>query len=286
MASYTGSHEAFGPAQSPSLNGFALPKSNAVPDEDQPLLGSRLSSSPGSKGRRRSMMVDVRRDWADLVLLSCYLITGLLDSASISIWGSFVSMQTGNSVYLGLGLAAPTESTRWIKSGVSIIAFCLGSFVFGRFHRYFSPKRRWVLCASFLVQMLLVSAAGAIVTFGPAGDEGKKDEITWNVLAPIALVAFQSCGQAVTSRAIGHNALTSVVLTTIFCDLFSDPGLFHLRNAERNRRAAASVLLVAGAISGGLLAHSRAGIAGALWTAAVLKLGIVVTWFFWPAEMD
>ena len=32
---------------------------------------------------------------ADLVLILCYLITGLLDSVSISIRGSFVSMQTG-----------------------------------------------------------------------------------------------------------------------------------------------------------------------------------------------
>lgn len=42
------------------------------------------------------MMVNVHRDWADVVLLMCYIITGLLDSASISTWGSFVSMQTGS----------------------------------------------------------------------------------------------------------------------------------------------------------------------------------------------
>lgn len=40
-------------------------------------------------------MVNVRRDWADAVLLLCYTITGLLDSAAINTWGSFVSMQTG-----------------------------------------------------------------------------------------------------------------------------------------------------------------------------------------------
>lgn len=41
------------------------------------------------------MAADVSRGWADLVLLVCYVITGLLDSSAISIWGSFVSMQTG-----------------------------------------------------------------------------------------------------------------------------------------------------------------------------------------------
>lgn len=255
------------------------------------------------------MAVNVNRDWADVVLLLCYIITGLLDSSSISIWGSFVSMQTGkmmlpsvfldvkykiqdrltwmlstgNTVYIGLGLAAPSESTRWIKSGTSLLSFCLGSFCFSRFHRHFSPARRWVLCASFLAQMLFIAGAALILTFGPAST---KDDVTWNVLIPIALIAFQSCGQAVTSRALKYNALTSVVLTSIYCDLFSDPLLFAAptQNAERNRRVAAPVLLLSGAIIGGLFAHSSFGIAGALWTAVLLKLIAVICWFLWPAE--
>lgn len=67
--------------------------------EQQPLMngvGSR-SLHPGSLvGRvRKAAQAEIRRDWADVVLIFCYIITGLLDSASISIWGSFVSMQTG-----------------------------------------------------------------------------------------------------------------------------------------------------------------------------------------------
>ncbi|KAI8195228.1 hypothetical protein KHU50_011023 [Colletotrichum sp. SAR 10_65] len=261
----------------PVVNG----DSHAHADEEQPLLGGGSSSRKPTKSLRKKLTTDVQRDWADLVLLACYIITGLLDSSSISIWGSFVSMQTGNTVYIGLGLAAPTESTRWIKSATSLGSFCLGSFVFSRFHRFFSPKRRWVLCASFILQTLLCTAAAVILTFGPAAG---KDEIAWNVLVPIALIAFQSCGQAVTSRALKYNALTSVVLTSIYCDLFSDAELFSVRNAERNRRVGAPVLLLIGAICGGLFAHSSFGIAGALWTAAVMKFFIVLSWFFWPSD--
>ncbi|KAH8597689.1 hypothetical protein B0O99DRAFT_592252 [Bisporella sp. PMI_857] len=242
-------------------------------DEDQPLL-PRANSKPNL---RKKLMVNVHRDWADVVLLLCYVITGLLDSASISTWGSFVSMQTGNTVYIGLGLAAPKESKRWIKSGVSLISFCIGSFFFSRFHRYFSPSRRWVLCASFLAQMILIVVAAAILTWVPKSSK----EISWNVLVPIALVAFQSCGQAVTSRALKYNALTSVVLTSIYCDLFSDAELFAFHNVERNRRAAAPILLLIGAVIGGLLAHSAIGTEGVLWIAAVLKFGVVLSWFFW-----
>ena len=63
-------------------------------DEEAPLLGY----TPASKSSwRKRLSVNVSRDRADVVLLLCYIITGLLDSASISTWGSFVSMQTGLS---------------------------------------------------------------------------------------------------------------------------------------------------------------------------------------------
>ncbi|CAJ2513030.1 Uu.00g011490.m01.CDS01 [Anthostomella pinea] len=265
-----------------ALNGSGRDSSAAERgDEEQPLLGGR----PSKPGWRKLMTMDVCRDWADLVLLLCYIITGLLDSASISTWGSFVSMQTGNTVYFGLGLAAPHESTRWIKSGTSLGCFCVGSVFFSRFHRLFSPKRRWVLCASFAMQMLFIVSAAAIVTFGPQTADAK-EAIGWPELVPIALVAFQSCGQAVVSRALKYNALTSVVLTSIYCDLFSDAELLTVHNPERNRRVGAPVLLLVGAVLGGLLAHSSVGTAGVLWIASGLKLIVVVAWFVWPAEKE
>jgi hypothetical protein len=132
--------------------------------------------------------------------------------------------------------------------------------------------------------MALIIVAAAILTWGPEGED-ERNQITWNVLVPIALVAFQSCGQAVTSRALKYNTLTSVVLTSIYCDLFSDAELFSMHNIERNRRAAAPILLLFGAIMGGLLAHSAIGTAGVLWIAAGLKFFAVISWFVWrPAD--
>ncbi|KAH7155647.1 hypothetical protein B0J13DRAFT_231215 [Dactylonectria estremocensis] len=258
---------------------------NGVAREDAPLLHSRR---PGRAGWRQTMTAELSCSWADAVLLACYLVTGLLDSSAIQVWGAFVSMQTGNTVYVGLGLASlvsTTPSPRLFKSTVSISCFCLGSFFFARFHRFFSPRRRWVLCASFAAQSLLTSAAALITSTHPPGTN-EEDALAWNVLLPIALVAFQSCGQAVTSRALRQNALTSVVLTSIYCDLFSDRDLFALQNVSRNRRVAAPLLLLLGAVVGGLFSNSSVGIAGTLWLAAGLKLCMVVTWFVWPAEAD
>lgn len=44
------------------------------------------------------MNVNVTKSWGDVALLGCYVITGLLDSSSIMVWGSFASMQTGEFV--------------------------------------------------------------------------------------------------------------------------------------------------------------------------------------------
>lgn len=72
-----------------------------VVDEEAPLLNGGAVRGQSSKGLvtrlRKAANVEIKRDWADVVLIFCYIITGLLDSASISIWGSFVSMQTGES---------------------------------------------------------------------------------------------------------------------------------------------------------------------------------------------
>lgn len=70
-------------------------------DEEQPLLNGTFGNGHNPKSLtsriRAAAKHEVKRDWADVVLILCYIITGLLDSSSISIWGSFVSMQTGKA---------------------------------------------------------------------------------------------------------------------------------------------------------------------------------------------
>jgi len=157
---------------------------------------------------------------------------------------------------------------------------------FARYHRYFSPRRRWVMVSSYTLQLTLMIAAALMVTLGP--EEGKDSPVTVWILVPIALIAFQSGGQAFTSRVLSYGGLTSVVLTSIYCDLFSDAKMFAAvgENVERNRRVAAPVLLLVGAMVGGVWAHSSVGLAGALWSAVVLKTCVTLAWCFWAAEKE
>lgn len=77
----------------------ALANGVQVPDEEQPLLRNNNITKPPSRGLvekcRKNMNAEINRSWADLVLLLCYVVTGLLDSSSTQVWGAFVSMQTG-----------------------------------------------------------------------------------------------------------------------------------------------------------------------------------------------
>ncbi|KAK1005078.1 hypothetical protein LTS01_003442 [Friedmanniomyces endolithicus] len=264
-----------------------LSNGNGAGGEHRALLGKSNDENSFMERSRRHMTADVNKTYGDLVLLFCYIITGLLDSSSVQVWGSFVSMQTGNTVYFGLGLANPSQAnTRWIRAAISVASFCLGSFFFARYHRHLGARKRWVMVSAYALQIVMMVAAALMVTLGPV--TGPSGSVSIWISIPIALIAFQAAGQAVTSRVLGYSGLTGVVLTSIYCDLFSDPKLFApLReNVERNRRATAAFCVAVGALLGGLWAHSEFGLPGALWNAVGLKALVIVAWFFWKAEAE
>lgn len=253
-----------------------------MPRESYTLLGNGRPPQPRKLSRYFCNELDPRR--GNLALLFCYMITGLLDSSAVFTWGTFVSMQTGNTVFFGLGLVE-TDDDRWIKSGVSILSFCLGSLCFVSFHRIFSsPRLRGVLCASFMAQLACIITAAIIVT---VNRPVREEPLSWHVLVPLVFVAFQSSGQAVTSRVLKEPGLTSVVLTSVYCDLFSHHDLLSptvIGNAEEVRRVGAVICLLFGTVLGGLWAHSSVGLMGALWTAALLKAAVVLAWLVWKAD--
>ncbi|QDS73182.1 hypothetical protein FKW77_002415 [Venturia effusa] len=254
-------------------------------NEGAPLLPKSNQKSSFSSFRQH-MNEEIDTNRGEYILLLGYIITGLVDGSAVFIWGAFASMQTGNTIYLGLGLADPSSGNRWIKSILSMSCFCLGAALFAWYHRFFTPKKRWVMFSSYLVQTLFIVAAAIIVTLDRTTEEDK-EKLRWPVMVPLALMAVGSSGQCVSSRALDKNSLTSVVLTSIYCDLFSDPRLLSFSgNPSRNQRLAAPICLVVGALAGGLWANSSTGLPGALWTAAVLKFCIVLAWTGWKTTQD
>ncbi len=190
------------------------------------------------------------------------------------------------------------QSKLWLKAIVSIGCFQAGAFVFSQVRR-FGAQKKVVLFLSCFVQFAFVVTAAALAqsqTVPSFGDrrldtvaesaERKAQEDKSIILLPIALLAFQFGGQIYTSRVLGFGEVPTNVLTSLYCDLFSDPKLFAspLTNPKRNRRIAAAVLTLVGGIVGGWLQRSQGGMSAALWVAAAMKLGVSLSWLVWSSE--
>lgn len=133
--------------------------------------------------------------------------------------------------------------------------------------------------------------AAALVQAGVAPEpEGVVTEngsiVSFIELLPLALLAFQSGGQIVTSRLLGFNEVPTTVLTSVYCDLASDPKLLapFKKNVKRNRRAATVVTFLLGGIAGGWLSRSSAHMSSALWLGGAIKVAIAIGWASWKAR--
>lgn len=208
--------------------------------------------------------------------------------------------QKGNTIFLALGTAHLPygASTLWLKALVSIAAFWVGCYSFGQTRRL-GNKRKGTLALSFLAQALAIlvpaalAQARAVPAFGLASLGSARSaavlasyETSSLSLAPLALMAFGFGGQIVTSRVLGFNEVPTNVLTSLYCDLLSDPLLLAPvgGNVKRNRRVVAVLLMMAGGILGGWLQRSRAGMPAALWIAGAVKLVIAVVWLLWKGK--
>ena len=109
-------------------------------------------------------------------------------------------------------------------------------------------------------------------------------DIAWKSEIPIALLSFQSSGQIIGSRVLNLSEIPSVVLTSMLCDLASDPQLVGgwKSNIKRNRRALAFVMILVGAVAGGFISEGSGKMQVVLWIAGALKVLITGAWMLWP----
>lgn len=228
---------------------------------------------------------------ASIIFVLCSLITGLCDGVSYASFGCFISMQTGNTIFVRLGAAGlPTSKPYgWLKSLTSISSFFLGSMVFATVMRRVGNRLRRTLTVSFTIQALFIFVAAAIVQSGviphDLDDQDLDGGPLFLQLIPLAILAFQFGGQMAASRAMGFNELPTVVLTSVYFDVASDPSLTAglKKNQKRNRRVGSITAIAVGAIAAGWLCRSDAEMQGALWISGFIKTCIAVGWALWPA---
>ncbi len=132
-------------------------------------------------------------------------------------------------------------------------------------------------------------------SFSSGSDDDTLKTTNFLDLCPVAILSFQAAGQVTLSRLLSIVELPTIVLSALYHDFTSD--LLSLRVSWRKSitiwdflvvhqkrqawRLACIAALFLGGITGGEMYKSPVGMAGALWTAAGLKLAISVAWFFW-----
>lgn len=150
--------------------------------------------------------------------------------------------------------------------------------------------RRGTLFVSFMVQTILIVIAVALIQADliphTSADAGLDHGPLFLELIPIGLLAFQSAGGMMCSRSLGFNEIPTVVLTSVYFDIASDPKITDkpTTNVKRNRRVGSVVFLLIGAIVGGWLSKSSGGMMSALWMAAGLKLVAALGWLVWKGK--
>jgi hypothetical protein len=142
----------------------------------------------------------------------------------------------------------------------------------------FAIQAGLILLTAGLVQGQVVSS---VLAGGGNDSDAAGTTPLWNEEVPIVLLSLQSAGQIVASRTLGFNEIPTVVITSLLCDLMSDPKLFLLRNEKRDRRVIAFALTLVGAIFGGWITKATQQIGPVLWLSAGIKLVLAGVWGFW-----
>ncbi|OGE55323.1 hypothetical protein PENARI_c004G06642 [Penicillium arizonense] len=235
----------------------------------------------------RHFRANIDTKHTDIVLIICGFVGGLVDGLSFNAWGSFSSMQTGNTVFLALGPSGQPAypAYLWAKSLIALSVFIASNVFFIRLHRILSPRRRSTMIVSFTIQTLALLVTAILIQLGIISPkpEDPRAPIEWMQVLPISLLSFQAGGQICASRILALDEIPTVVLTTLLCDLLVDPKLTAKFNPKRNRRIGAFLALFLGAMTAGGLSKVT-GMASSIWFAMGLKLAITLGWVVWKPE--
>ncbi|KAL4983799.1 hypothetical protein BDW68DRAFT_168164 [Aspergillus falconensis] len=206
---------------------------------------------------------DIRED----LLLECQLLllsfaTGIQDAAAWPDYACFASNQTGNTLFLAIGVAGLANNAYSFSNiGMSLGMFVLGGLVMGQLGNWLGVRRRLWLLLSSIIQTVLVFV-GMIVHYAvPPKPEGPA------ALGVIACLAFSSGGQVAMSRSLKITEITTAMATAAYVDVVVDPGLLKLHNRLRNRRVMFLVMLTAGCFVGAFAERAVNSSFALLWCA-------------------
>ena len=200
--------------------------------------------------RPRQWKQYLNEEIADGFILEAQLVAltfavGINDAVTFTDFHTFVSNQTGSTVFLAVGALEVTKDVINLNHvGLSLGGFLSGCLIAGRLANHFGRRRRAWLLTTNLIQTLMMYIAAALRKWYVGDDKNPK------AFAVIFFLAFGAGMQISMARAINIAELPTGMITTGYTDFFNDPDILGLHNRKRNRRFGSVSSLLVGAFVG------------------------------------
>ncbi|KAF9652301.1 hypothetical protein BDM02DRAFT_3109291 [Thelephora ganbajun] len=224
----------------------------------------------------------------------CFL-TGYMDIVAFSAIFVWCAFQTGNTAQLALALARLWEipgdtvfRTADQQALCSLLSFLGGSFVGRLGDRMGSNTRMWLFTGTMIQAFFTMAAAVAISQSGQGSVAPNRSSPAWTNAITFVCLGFMSASmglQGIMGKRINSQFATTVVLTSVWCELVADPKLLNLRKGiiSRDYKILAIFALFLGAFLGRAIL-AEIGSAGALGVATGIRVLLAFGWLFVPSK--
>ena len=201
-------------------------------------------------------------------LLALTFVTGIIDAVSFLALGQiFAAMQTGNVIFLGLGIAG-AGGAPVLAPLVTIAAFVVGGGCAALLGRRLGALSGSGIAIALGIEVVLLATAAVLA----AATEISPGELAAYVT--VALLALTMGLRNTLVRGFGGPNLATTVLNLTVTALTTLAPLNLASNSDLGQRAAAFVALLAGAASGALLLKTSITLPLATAAAVTLAAGL------------
>jgi uncharacterized membrane protein YoaK (UPF0700 family) len=208
------------------------------------------------------------RDPLTRTLLILTFVTGIVDVVSFLALGQvFSAMQTGNVVFLGLGVAG-VSGAPVLAPLVALVAFLVGGTVAARLARTGSPGAGSRLRLAMTAEIVLLGVAALLAALV---DVHAGEFIAYLL---IAILSVAMGLRNTIARGIGDPNLATTVLNLTLSAFVSSTPTGIASESELELRAAAIAAILAGAIAGALLLKVSLALAIAVAAAVVVAAAV------------
>jgi hypothetical protein len=148
--------------------------------------------------------------------------------------------------------------------------------------------RAWLILGTFIQALFTAAAAIAHSQSNQASVASDREVPAWNNTLTFVALGFMSASiglQGIMGKRVNSQFATTVVLTTVWCELMSDPKLFvvNRRVITRDHKVIAVFALFLGGFVGRALID-QIGSAGTLGVGAGIKVLISLSWMWIPGK--